>query len=374
MLETKKVVLVLGMHRSGTSAVTAALQYLGFELGSTLIAPNAENPKGFFENEEIVQFNDHVLRSLNLAWDSVGFTWDIDFYDTTFDDLVHEAKAILDRHFAKSTYVAIKDPRLCILLPFWQRVFNGWHECHLQYVLTVRNPLSCALSQQKRHLADPDFHVIGKYVDQMLLLWFTYMRKAVQSLRADPCVVCAFEDVIVNPEGLLTRLAEFAGRLVTCSIVQTYCNEFISKVLLRQSCSTEELAQACGDVQFVYDLYVELVALCAQGNISEQTWQAILERIPDFLALSPVYQAKTEQLHGMAYHTAVSLRGRLISVIQELSAERQNVEQVRKALDQQRQALEHERQRLAENELQLTKAYSDIQRLESELLQTRNEL
>jgi hypothetical protein len=77
--QKNQFILVVGPHRSGSSLVAAALHSLGVNLGKQFIAPNEDNPKGFFEDEDIVRFNDRLLRSLNLSWDSFGFIWEMDF-------------------------------------------------------------------------------------------------------------------------------------------------------------------------------------------------------------------------------------------------------------------------------------------------------
>ena len=69
----EQVVLVLGPHRSGTSLVAAAMETAGFELGTREPWSNDDNPKGFFENERVIAFNDHLLKRLGGRWDNPLF-------------------------------------------------------------------------------------------------------------------------------------------------------------------------------------------------------------------------------------------------------------------------------------------------------------
>ncbi|MGH2482289.1 MAG: sulfotransferase family protein, partial [Ktedonobacteraceae bacterium] len=62
-------IIVLGMHRSGTSAVAGMLNALGMYLGSDLMAPAADNPKGFYEHNGITNLHDELLSSLGSSWD-----------------------------------------------------------------------------------------------------------------------------------------------------------------------------------------------------------------------------------------------------------------------------------------------------------------
>ena len=56
--------MVLGMHRSGTSAITKGLEVLGVNLGDNLLPPKDDNPKGFFEDRDLVNLNERVLEKI----------------------------------------------------------------------------------------------------------------------------------------------------------------------------------------------------------------------------------------------------------------------------------------------------------------------
>lgn len=45
---SRRVIVVLGMHRSGTSVFARGLPVLGVELGDRLMAPDPYNPRGFW--------------------------------------------------------------------------------------------------------------------------------------------------------------------------------------------------------------------------------------------------------------------------------------------------------------------------------------
>ena len=66
-----RAVVVLGMHRSGTSLATRGLECLGVELGEDLLGPSTpENPEGFFEDVALLELSERVLDVLGLGWDS----------------------------------------------------------------------------------------------------------------------------------------------------------------------------------------------------------------------------------------------------------------------------------------------------------------
>src|SRR5690349_3871672 len=63
--------LVLGMHRSGTSAVTQLLSLAGARLPRNLMPGDEHNAQGYFEPWRIATFNDERLRAAGSAWDDV---------------------------------------------------------------------------------------------------------------------------------------------------------------------------------------------------------------------------------------------------------------------------------------------------------------
>lgn len=149
---TSTVLFVLGMHRSGTSALCAALQAAGADFGSSLLpAMDGVNNEGFWEDQRAVDINEALLAAVDATWyqpPSPGSS--IDWADTAFDGLRERAIAVLQAApFANSGVSALKDPRLCITLPFWLSVCReislGVHT-----VAISRSPLEVAQSLQRR--------------------------------------------------------------------------------------------------------------------------------------------------------------------------------------------------------------------------------
>lgn len=65
-----KTIIILGMHRSGTSMVAGVLNILGVNMGKNLIGPDWSNPLGHFENIEFVRLNDEILKEAGGSWDN----------------------------------------------------------------------------------------------------------------------------------------------------------------------------------------------------------------------------------------------------------------------------------------------------------------
>lgn len=116
------LLVVLGMQRSGTSASTRMAATLGFDLGEDLLPPAPDNPKGFFEDNELYAIDQDLLTAGAAAWDTLGFRLEA-VGEEALAPLRERARAWLAARGAGTRPFAAKDPRLPRLLPFWQSLF-----------------------------------------------------------------------------------------------------------------------------------------------------------------------------------------------------------------------------------------------------------
>jgi len=110
---SQKAVLVLGMHRSGTSAITAGVEALGVSLGDIGFESNFDNTKGFFENMDVVKFNDRLFQECGSSWDNPFFYLKPD-HQQVIDSFSNEAEELLTKYYKHEQIWALKDPRLCV--------------------------------------------------------------------------------------------------------------------------------------------------------------------------------------------------------------------------------------------------------------------
>jgi hypothetical protein len=75
--ETVRGVVVLGMHRSGTSLLSGLLVHgLSYKSPGQLIAANSQNAYGFYENFDVARQNDRWLKEQGKTWDRLNiFTY-----------------------------------------------------------------------------------------------------------------------------------------------------------------------------------------------------------------------------------------------------------------------------------------------------------
>ncbi len=203
----RRLIIVLGMHRSGTSAIARGLAALGADLGSNLLPPVAENnERGFWEDREVVALSDAVLDRLGLAWDSTAPIDRARLAGPEFGDLRLRALDLVRSRLDTWPVFAIKDPRLSRLLPFWSGALERL-DARVDFVLCLRNPISTAQSLQRRD----GFAAIKSH-----LLWLQHTAGMVLDTSnpgtgaahaAARRAVVSFERLLAEPLAELQRLA-----------------------------------------------------------------------------------------------------------------------------------------------------------------------
>lgn len=190
-------VIVLGMHRSGTSAVAGALGVVGVALGSRLVAAAADNPKGYWEHADAVQLHETLLSALGSAWEDpreLPAGW----AETDAGRAAARAASdLIDREFADGPLWAIKDPRQCRLLPAWQEAFAA-HGIRPAYLLVLRHPAEVADSLHRRD---------GLSRAHAALLWTRHLLDADRDSAGAPRMLLEFDRLMAAPAAALDRIA-----------------------------------------------------------------------------------------------------------------------------------------------------------------------
>jgi len=196
-----KCLLVLGMHRSGTSAFTGILDLLGVNLGSRMLETQADNPKGFFENKFVVQANDCILETLGRSWDDIlplPEGWQERFADS---QLHSDIRTFLREDIAGNPLSALKDPRMSRLLPLWMPHFRA-EDVAPHCAIVIRHPLEIAQSLAERN---------GFSREKSLLLWMLYMLEAERGSRGLPRGFISYDALLQEPIEAVARLFRSAG-------------------------------------------------------------------------------------------------------------------------------------------------------------------
>ncbi len=194
--------LVLGMHRSGTSALAGSLRTLGVHLGERLMEPRpGENQSGYFEDLEIYEAHKRLLDELGFSWDDPRPLSLDAFPEGVLNSHRADMTRLLRERFADRTLWAVKDPRLSLLVPWWQEILS---EINLTpgFVIVYRHPAEVALSLASRNAFS---------VEKSASLWLNHNLAAEASTRGRPRVFVSFDELLGHPVETLGRVAEGLG-------------------------------------------------------------------------------------------------------------------------------------------------------------------
>jgi hypothetical protein len=161
-------IIVLGMHRSGTSAISGTLKALGVNLGNSLIKPQENvNEKGFYEAGPVIDINNSLLCHMGSYWDDLFPSRQAFPDDKNVSRLFERATKFISSEFNNGMW-AIKEPRMSVLLPFWEKVFDEVKKTYV-FLYIFRHPEEVYASLHRRD---------GFSREKSYLLWLKYNLEA----------------------------------------------------------------------------------------------------------------------------------------------------------------------------------------------------
>lgn len=222
MKSKKDILLILGMHRSGTSALTGSLSHLGYNPGNNLMLPANDNVKGFWESIQITQFNDKLLNLLLTDWSSASDLpkgWENYSYIKEYED---ELAGLLSDEYGKFEFPIIKDPRLCLLLPFWKSVLKkiSWDA---KYIHIIRSPYEVAKSLTKRAEIS---------LNKAFVLWLKYNKASINHTTGSQIFFISYEDLLLDWRSEFKKLKNLRPDILNLIQVNQYkIDQFLDKSL-----------------------------------------------------------------------------------------------------------------------------------------------
>lgn len=196
----KSVVVVLGMHRSGTSVLTKALEVMGVSLSENLMPEGEFNPKGHWEDLSVVSINDRLLSQYHALWSSPTLV-EVNFDSQRVSLLLAEAVSLVQKRVEEFGVWGFKDPRTSRLLPFWQEVFKR-AGIDVKYVYALRNPLDIARSLKRRD---------GISYKHSFILWLMHTLPNLPLLQSDKVEFVTFSHLLAKPNEVLECLKSHLG-------------------------------------------------------------------------------------------------------------------------------------------------------------------
>ena len=296
MASEKNMLLILGMHRSGTSVLAGTCGLLGADMGGKMMVARQDNVMGFWEHDEIVRIHDELLERLGFAWDDVRALpdkwWTYDIIRTQRQALLE----VLKRDFSGSSLGCVKDPRLCRLLPLWQDTLQelGWRP---RYLIATRDPAEIYASLKSRN---------GFAAEKSALLTLRYLLDAEAASRGgsrafvDYAAVLTDWRVALKPAWSALSLVWPAGD----AHLDTEAARFIHKELRHHSVHEASHVGAIGRLS--QDVYKALLTAAAGTDPS-----VVLDRARDSLSgLTAGFDRILTDLYGELHAQKEALVGK----------------------------------------------------------------
>ena len=283
----RRALLILGMHRSGTSAVTRVVNMLGADIGDNLIPPGDDNPTGFWEHAEVVQINEELLKGLGRTWYDMR-----DMSQGWLDSAAgrkafEKAVQLIRRDFGTSRLCAVKDPRMCLTARVWVNAFRA-AEFDVACLFVARDPREVVESLHRRN----DWPRMSLY-----LMWVQYLLEAVARTQDCPRTMVTYDQVMTDWRKEMKRIASdlhfswpVAGEVVAEEIdrfVDPHQRHHQIEVGFERSAQSES-----GVPALVGKLYKDCLALTdGKGG-----WETFSDQRAGFRKAAELYAAHVDRL------------------------------------------------------------------------------
>jgi hypothetical protein len=194
----RRIICIVGMHRSGTSMIARLLNICGLDLGPAdrLLKADIANPLGHFEHRGFLEIDRKLLKHFHATWygpPDLPPKWE---NDPSLTPLLNEACA-LAAGFSESRSWGWKEPRASLFLPFWRRAIPN-----MDFLICLRNPLEVAKSLQARNRMS---------VEHGAWLWYLYTLRSLRDTQQCRRLFSIFDDYFERRDEEIPRVLAFCG-------------------------------------------------------------------------------------------------------------------------------------------------------------------
>ena len=242
------MLMVLGAHRSGTSALAGVIQRLGVDLGDRLLGPQeGVNDRGFWEHSDLVALHDRLLETLGSRWDSIHPLPENWWQSPAIKTISGEIADIVEKEFSNLELWGLKDPRLCRLLPLWLDILAK-AGCKPSFIIIYRNPLEVAESLSQRDKMAPQ---------RALTVWLQHMLDAECYTRGYLRTIISYGDLLDDWRDTMLTVSDNLSLQWPVSIDQagSKIDDFLEASLRHHRHDNEELE---GQSVWVKEIYTGL--------------------------------------------------------------------------------------------------------------------
>lgn len=258
------IVFVLGMGRSGTSALTRVLSLCGCSLHEKLFGVTAANPLGHWEPSDALIINDAFLAKFGSTWwdPTLRLQNELTITDQQRTEYIEQIAAFL-RSLPATPLHVVKEPRITALSDFW---FHAARQLgfSIRVVIPVRHPQEVASSLATRdHLK----------LELASALWLKYNLLAERNSRTIPRIFVEYTSLLRDWRSEISRIATALSIDLSCQQADAI-NTFLRQDLRRQR-TNGQVVEVCGQ-DWISRVYSTLSAAARGEAVDTQTLDRIL--------------------------------------------------------------------------------------------------
>ena len=313
----RQAVLVLGMHRSGTSALAGVLAKLGVQAPRHLLPQARDNPAGFWESSEVIKFHDRILESAGSRW-SDWSAFSPDWLDSVAaEDFRELLPTLIEQEFGDARLFLLKDPRICRFAPFWLSALPKL-EIVPKIVIPVRHPFEVADSLGARN-------TFG--VSRSLLIWLRHVLDAEYATRGASRSFVRYQDLLDDWRAQVQRIAARLDlKWPRWSAAQSEIDEYLSHKLRHHNSGDSTINANRELLSWVWNVYGALQQL-ADESAPLPELELVLDRARnEFDRTAGVYAAVVDEQE-------VAVNASLVTTRRQLHEQTQNADQLATRLE-----------------------------------------
>jgi hypothetical protein len=276
-----RLIVVLGMHRSGTSAITRALKVLGVELGDRLMpAAEDDNDTGYWEDVDFNALNIEMLCAVGKDWFYTSPVTQADLEILDKQGYFVKAEKLLKEKLKDRKLFGLKDPRMAQLLAFWMKTFAKC-DINVNYVLAIRHPLSVSKSLEKRAWQ-------GR--ERIFLLWLNYVVGSLSLTGNTSRVIVDYDHLMRDSEHELERMAHSLNLSVDKKELVYYQSEFLNHNLQHSEYQPQDCGLDSDCPALAAEIYLKLQAVISESGCADDATfqQQVMQWAGEFDRLGPM--------------------------------------------------------------------------------------
>ncbi|MFB6343394.1 sulfotransferase [Saccharicrinis sp. FJH62] len=234
------ILIILGMHRSGTSFLGQWLNKCGLNIGQNLMGAHETNKDGHFEDMDFLHFHEEILKRNDIPYGGLQKLKGLRGLELTQDEKDKMKELVLTKVQMSDSDWGWKDPRTCLFAEDYVTLFPK-----IKIIVILRDYKSIIHSLIKRKLRNRDikyqksiFHrffykgfyrrlLFEKYKIQYARITVLYYEKILSSIDKTNSIVVAFENISHAGNGIMERLKKWGFNLEMYPIDKIFKNDYV---------------------------------------------------------------------------------------------------------------------------------------------------